>query len=108
LIIIFLLLTVMLFPAGSKENGNQKKTGMILVKGTVRLIGSDNFPQLVISGSEDQWYVKGEDWDKLYDLQHKTVTVEGRETVTEMRFASGLFAGTRRELQNIRIIRIGE
>lgn len=106
--ILFLMLTVLLFPAGSKEKNDHKKADIIQVRGTVRLIGSSNFPQLVISGSASQWYVTREDWDKLFNLQQQTVMVEGEETVTEMIYASGIPAGSRRELRNIRIIHIGE
>jgi len=42
----------------------------------------------------------------LHDLQHRTVTVEGVETVTELYFANGLSAGARRELKNIKIIAV--
>jgi hypothetical protein len=43
---------------------------------------------------------------KLHDFQHQVVTVEGEETVVELRFANGLSAGIRRTLRNIRVISV--
>jgi predicted Zn-dependent protease len=80
----------------------------VQVTGTVRLVGSANFPQIVISGSGSQWYVVREEMNTLYDLQHRIVTVEAEETVRELTFANGRSAGIRRELRNIRIINIEE
>jgi len=81
---------------------------IVQITGIVRLVGSANFPQIVISGSGSQWYVVREEMNKLYDLQHRTVTLEAEETVSELRFANGRSAGIRRELRNIRIIDIEE
>ena len=103
ILVIFLLLTTALFGAGAKDNDKGK---IVQVTGTVRLVGSGTFPQLIISASEAQWYISDEDRDKLHDLQQQTVTVEGEEIITEMRYASGRSAGTRRELRNIKIISI--
>jgi hypothetical protein len=43
---------------------------------------------------------------KLRDYQHMTVTVKGIETEIEITFASGLPAGTRRELKKIKIVSV--
>jgi hypothetical protein len=37
---------------------------------------------------------------------YRTVTVEGEETVTELKFGNGMSAGIRRDLKNIRIISV--
>jgi len=96
-----------LLPAqGNREQ--EREEAVVQVTGTVRLVGSANFPQIVISGSGVQWYVVREDMDKLRDLQHRTVTVEAEETVRELRYANGRSAGLRRELRNIRIISVEE
>ena len=98
---LFLLFIAVLLPA---DEGNEEGE-IVRVTGTVRLVGSAIFPQLVITGDRVQWYImEREDRDKLFDLQQQTVTVEGEEIVREMRFASGFPAGTRRELRNIRIL----
>jgi len=78
------------------------------VTGVVRLVGSGPMTQLVITGDRVQWYISNDDRSKLFDLQQQVVTVEGEEIVTQMTFASGRPAGTRRELKNITIISVGE
>jgi hypothetical protein len=83
-----------------------KKETVIQVTGVVRLVGPDLFREIVITGSENEWYVVKDEMDKLYSLQHQRVTVEGVETVKEMTFASGFPAGTRRELKKIKIISV--
>jgi hypothetical protein len=101
LILFLLFLTQLVFAFGGREKAN-----VIQVTGLVRLVGSSNFPELIISGSESTWVVVREERDKLRDLQHRTVTVEGEETVIELTFANGMPAGLRRELRNIRILEI--
>ena len=102
---LFLLLAAALLPArGGKEKTAPPQDPVVQVSGVVRLVGSGLFPELVISGSDREWYVAKEEADKLKDLQHRTVTVEGVETVIELKFANGMSAGTRRELRKIKII----
>ena len=105
----------MLLPAGgSKEatpaavEANDQVSAAIQVTGLVRLVGSSRFPELVITGSEKQWFISREEMYKLHDLQQQTVTVEGEESLEERRFANGEIAGMRRELRNIRIIPVDE
>jgi len=86
--------------------GIRQKTPLVRVTGVVRLVGSSPFTRLVITGDENQWEIAKEDWDKLYDLQHRQVTVEGEETVTERFFANGEPAGEHRELKNINIVAV--
>jgi hypothetical protein len=105
----FLFMSAVFLPAdtaASRNLNNIEKSEVVQVTGVVRLVGSGHFPELVITSSRVQWYVDREERDKLNDLQHRVVTVEGEETVREMTFASGRPAGTRRELRNIRIISI--
>ena len=99
LIFLLLFLTQIVFSFGSRERVN-----VIQITGIVRLIGSSHLPELVISGDEFEWHIPREERDKLHHLQHQTVTVEGEETVREITFASGIPAGKRRELRNIRVI----
>jgi len=72
--------------------------------GVVRLVGSGLFPETVITGPDREWYISKEDEHLLIELQHRTVTVEGYESVFELRFANGLSAGLRRTLKDIKII----
>jgi hypothetical protein len=93
------------FGAKDKDGGKTAPAVVVQVTGIVRLVGA-NFPELQITNSETSWYIVKEERDKLNDLQHRTVTVEGEETVTELRFANGKSAGIRRELRNIKIISV--
>jgi len=90
------------------EEGETKAavTSFVRATGIVRLVGSGLFPELVITGPDREWYVSSEEDHLLKDLQHRTVTVEGYESVFELRFASGLYAGLRRTLENIKIISV--
>jgi len=98
-------LAVPLSAFGAKEK-NKGAVPVVQVSGTVRLVGTDLFPEIVITGSDNEWYVDKEDAPKIRELQHRIVTVEGEETVVEMRFANGLSAGVRRTLRNVRVISI--
>jgi len=88
---------------------------VVQVTGIVRLVGNEPLTDLVISGHETSeektstaktWYIARDERSKLHNLQHSTVTVEGEEIVRELTFASGLPAGIRRDLSNIKIITI--
>ncbi|MCL2440921.1 MAG: hypothetical protein FWD14_04210 [Treponema sp.] len=101
---LFLCLTILHARGGKEEDTGTNR--IVQVTGVVRLIGSHPFYELVIKGTEMEWHVSREERDILHDLQHRTVTVEGTETVTELTFANGFPAGVRRELRNIRIISV--
>jgi len=100
--VILLLTTSMLFAFGAKE----KDEPVTRVTGIVRLVGSSLFSEIVITNEETQWFIAKEETEKLFDLQHRTVIVEGIETVTEIFFANGHSAGFRRELKSIKIIKV--
>jgi len=102
--LMFLCLAASLPALGAKDKDGKKQ--VIQVTGVVRLVGSANFSELIIDSSQNAWYVARDEMNKLYDLQHRTVTVEGEETVTELKFGNGMSAGTRRDLKNIKIISI--
>ncbi|MDR0442157.1 MAG: hypothetical protein LBH44_01965 [Treponema sp.] len=102
---LLLLCAASLYAGGKKEKPVEAVETVVQIAGIVRLVGSGPLPEIVISG-ESEWYVARDDMDKLHELQHCTVTVEGVETVRELKFANGLPAGKRRELKNIKIIAI--
>jgi hypothetical protein len=108
LVPLFLCLAASLPAFGKKEKDSGKPPAVTVVRvtGVVRLVGTATFPELIIDNSQTLWYIAREEMDKLYDLQHRTVTVEGEETVTELKFGNGMSAGTRRDLKNIRIISV--
>jgi len=95
----------MVFSFGGREK-TKEPLAVIQVTGIIRLTGNANFPELIISNSENSWVIANEEMDKLHDLQYRMVTVEGEETVTELHFANGLSAGIRRELRNIKLITV--
>jgi hypothetical protein len=101
LLLLFLCLAAAL-PAGGKK----EKAPVVQVTGRVRLVGSAPMSELVITRQDKSWYIEREEGHKLFDLQQRTVTVEGEETVVELKFANGRSAGERRTLKNIKIIAV--
>ena len=99
--LLFFCLTVIIYAGGSRE-----KDPVVEVTGKVRLVGSGAYPELVINGPEKEWYVARDEEHKLKDLQQRTVTVKGNETVVTLTYASGLPAGEKRTLKNIKIISV--
>ena len=100
-------LAAVLYAGGNREGKSSTAPGAVVqVSGRVRLVGSDPFPDLVITGPGREWYIDKGDEHKLRDLQQRIVTVEGAETVKELTFANGSPAGERRTLKNIRIISV--
>ena len=97
--LLFLCLATVMHAGGDKE-----KSAVVEVTGVVRLVGSSPIPELVITGTDKEWYVAREEEYKLKDLQHRIVTVKGSETVINLTFANGFPAGERRTLKNIKII----
>jgi len=107
LILVLLCLAASLPAFGKKEKDSPAPTiTVVQVTGVVRLVGTANFPELLIDNSQTAWYIAKEEMAKLHDLQHRTVTVEGEETVRELKFGNGMSAGIRRDLKNIRIISV--
>jgi hypothetical protein len=104
-LVLFLCLAVSLSAFGAKEKDGGKAP-VVQVTGVVRLVGNANFPELQIVNAQGAWFIERDEMNKLRDLQHKTVTVEGEETVMELKFGNGMSAGTRRDLKNIKIISI--
>jgi len=104
-LVLFLCFAASLFAFGAKEK-DSGKAPVVQVTGVVRLVGNANFPELQIVNEQGAWFIARDEMNKLYDLQHRTVTVEGEETVMEMKFGNGMSAGTRRDLKNIKIISV--
>jgi hypothetical protein len=99
--LLFICAVAALFAGGKKEKSN-----VVEVTGTVRLIGNEPVTELVISGSDTEWYIAREDAPKLKDLQHRTITVRGTLTVEERRLANGYLFGERRTLSNVEIVSV--
>jgi len=107
LLLLFLNFSMALSACTKKEEKSSAgQDNVIRVTGAVRLVGNDPFLELVISESGRDWFIEVEDEQKLRDLQQRTVTIEGIETVTNLRWANGLPAGERYSLKDIKIIEI--
>lgn len=88
--------------------GLWEKSPTVRITGRVRLVGNAPFSELLISAPEGEWYIEKKEQRKLKDLQHRTVTIEGKESVEELHFASGLSAGERHTLKKIKLIEVEE
>ncbi|MCL2210887.1 MAG: hypothetical protein FWB95_03075 [Treponema sp.] len=77
----------------------------VTASGTVRLVGTGMFNDLVISG-EHEWYIAKDDREKLHNLQQQSVAVEGDEAIIELKLLNNMGSIFRRELSNIKIISI--
>ena len=93
-------------PERKTTDAQDEGSGSVRVSGVVRLVGGGPIPELVITGQDKEWHIHREEEDLLFDLQHQSVTVEGIETVTELRFASCGYAGEWRTLKDIIIIEV--
>lgn len=106
---LFLLCITASHARGNSEGNPQEQEAeprLVQVTGIVRLVGTGLFNDIVITREKTQWYVTQEEMYKLHDLQHQKVTVEAEETIVELRFANGISAGSRRILNNVRIIKV--
>ena len=89
-----------------EEKSDSTQSVVVQVSGRVRLVGSSPFSDLVITGLNMEWYIERAEMAKLVELQHRTVIVEGAETVMQLISANGRPAGQRRILRDITIIAV--
>jgi hypothetical protein len=106
LLLLFFSFNVVLPACGEVAERSYTGQNVIQVTGRVYLVGSEPFTELIIGGSDIEWHIARGEERLLLLLQHRVVTVEGIETVEDLWFASGLYAGERRTLSNISIINI--
>ncbi|MDR2607951.1 MAG: hypothetical protein LBC57_06120 [Treponema sp.] len=102
--------------ADGKKSGNtaeasgsgavsRKTANEVLVKGRVRLVGTDLFSSLVITDEKDQdWYVEEKDRPLLSRYQQQVVTVKGRPDYRDLVLANGKKAGVHSYLLDISIV----
>jgi hypothetical protein len=104
----FCFLFFFILPAGGLWALGQKDNlprGEITVTGTVRLVGTAYFNDIVITDSEDNdWYVEGEDRKKLSLLEQEQVTVKGVTEYEDIILADRTKAGIRRYLRKITVL----
>jgi hypothetical protein len=73
--------------------------------GRVRLLGSEPFPDLVITGEDGvDWYLEGPSRRTLQPREQRTVRIRGRLELREMVLANGRSLGFRRFLQDVEIL----
>ncbi|GHV81268.1 hypothetical protein AGMMS49944_30590 [Spirochaetia bacterium] len=77
------------------------------VSGRVRLVGSEPFPDLVLTDSEEHtWYIDPADRKTLSRYEQQTVTIRGVVELTEMVLANGKNLGSRRTLSVITLVKV--
>jgi hypothetical protein len=75
------------------------------ISGRVRLVGSEPFPDLVITGGDDQdWYLEGPDRQAVRSFEQRGIRVRGRVELREQVLANGRSLGVRRFLQDVEIL----
>jgi len=79
---------------------------LVRITGRIRLVGNEPFTELVITTQERDYFIEKSEEYKLKELQQRTVTVEGIQTVISLQWASGLPAGNRYSLKDIKIIKL--
>lgn len=104
LAVLLLLCAALAAASGAREGGDGRK--ILRVTGVVRLVGSGPGMELLLSGEDREWHIDRKDRDRLWNLQHQTVTVEGEERVEDLVFADGRPAGERRSLRNITLVSV--
>jgi hypothetical protein len=78
---------------------------LVELSGRVRLVGSEPFPDLVLTGKDDQdWYLEGSSRQVLRFYEQRTVKVRGRVELREMILANGRSMGFRRFLCDVEIL----
>ncbi|GHV74388.1 hypothetical protein AGMMS49940_16900 [Spirochaetia bacterium] len=77
------------------------------ISGRVRLVGSEPFPNLVLTDSEEHtWYIDPADRKTLSRYEQQTVTIRGVVELTEMVLANGRSLGSRRTLSGITLVKV--
>jgi hypothetical protein len=110
IVLIGLLISCMtiVYAGGNKEKEPAVERRIVQVTGLVRLVGSAPLNELVISSPDGEWYITRSEMSKLFDLQHRTVTVEGEETIRERSSGGNTLrlSMTQRILSNVRILTV--
>ncbi len=80
---------------------------VVVITGTVRLVGSDPFPRYVITeAGKYDWYIPDpEDRKVISGLEQQIVTIQGTVVLRELVLANGEHLGTERELTSISLIK---
>jgi len=101
-IAVFLLSAAVTSAFGTKEKDDDTQT--VQITGKVRLVGSSPRNNLVITNEDREWIIEEKEQQKLWQLQQQIVTVTGKESFRDLRFANGNPAGRQYYLKDIKII----
>jgi hypothetical protein len=113
--VILLALLLIAFTSGKaggldskdKPDGKNRdrETQEVVVKGRVRLVGTDLFSGLVVTDEKNQdWYIAEQDHFLLSGYQQRIITVKGRPDYRDIILADGKKAGVRSYLLDIDIV----
>jgi hypothetical protein len=95
--------------AGSTEPAappSAPETEPITLRGRIRLLGNEPFPELVLTDAEgNDWYLDGDAKEKARPYQHRELTLRGRPEYKEMKLANGMSMGIRRFLRAAVIVK---
>ena len=87
-------------PEGLIYDGDQ-----VELAGRVRLVGSEPFPDLVLTGEDGKdWYLEGPDRQALRSREQQIIRLRGRVELREMVLANGRSLGFRRFLRDVEIL----
>jgi hypothetical protein len=75
------------------------------LEGSLRLVGSEPFPNLVLTGPDGQdWYLDDSQRGLFRSYERQTVKVRGRVELREMTLANGRSLGLRRALLDAELL----
>jgi hypothetical protein len=102
--VVLLALPFLLFSFGKKEPKAPvvPQDPFVEVTGIVHLVGSEPFPELVITDDEDNnWYIDNNDRKTLSRFVQERVTVRGTVRSQDMILANNQYVGTRKILSDL-------
>jgi hypothetical protein len=102
--VILLALPFFLFSFGKKEPKAPvvSQEPLVEVTGIVHLVGSEPFPELVITDDDDNsWYIDDNDRKTRARFVQERVTVRGTVRSQDMILANNQFIGTRKILSDV-------
>jgi hypothetical protein len=84
---------------------NAREGQLVELEGRVRLVGSEPFPELVLTGEDGHnWFIAPEDRTVLSAYEQRSVTIRGRVKLQEMILANGQRLETRRILSGVSLV----
>ncbi|GHV87000.1 hypothetical protein AGMMS50255_2960 [Spirochaetia bacterium] len=80
---------------------------IVELSGRVRLVGSEPFPELVLTDEGDHtWYIDPADRQTISAYEQQTVTIRGTVELKEMVLANGRSLGSRRTISGIALVKV--